>query len=63
MRFPHKVLIKDLKRRDHFRDLRAAWRIILKRILNKEAVMMWTGFIGARRWPVAGRCKYTKECT
>jgi hypothetical protein len=40
--------LENLKRRDHLRDLRVYGRIILKCILKKQDVRVWTGFIWLR---------------
>ena len=41
----YKVLVGNLKERDHFEDLGLGWGIILKRALKKQDAMAWTVFM------------------
>jgi hypothetical protein len=42
MRSAYKILVRDLKRRNHLRDLGIDGMIILKWILKELGVVMWT---------------------
>jgi hypothetical protein len=43
MRNAYKIKLGNLKRRDHLRTLSVEGRIILKRIINKQGMAVWTG--------------------
>jgi hypothetical protein len=49
MRNAYRILVKKLKVRYYFRNLGIGGKIILKCMLKKQSVTMWTGFIWVRR--------------
>jgi hypothetical protein len=58
MRYINKILVGNLERKKFLIDLEANGRIILDRILKKQGVRMWIGFMWFRRRPVAGSSEY-----
>jgi hypothetical protein len=50
--------LENLKGRDHLGDLGVDGKIILKRILGKQDVRMWTAFIWLKMDPLAGCWEY-----
>jgi hypothetical protein len=45
MTIAYKVLVGNLKERDHLKDLNVYGSIILKYILKAQEMKAWTGFI------------------
>jgi hypothetical protein len=48
------ILVGNLKGRDHLKDLDVHARIILKWIIQKQSVRLWTGFIWLRIGSIDG---------
>jgi hypothetical protein len=42
MRTIYKILMENIKGRDHLGDIGVDWKIILKWILKKQRLRMWT---------------------
>lgn len=54
----YKFFVRNLNRRDHFKDVRIDVRIILKRILHKEDMRTLTEFFWLRSMiGTTGRCE------
>jgi hypothetical protein len=52
---------KNLKGRDHLEDLSIDGSVILKCVLKKYGVRMWTGFIWLRIGSSADSCEHDNE--
>jgi hypothetical protein len=57
VRRPTKFCLHTLKHRDSSEDLGVEWNIMLPRILNKQDVRLWMGFVSIRIMTGAGLLK------
>jgi hypothetical protein len=54
MRNTYRILVGKLKEKDHLEDKGVDGRIILKWILGKWSLEVWTGFIWLMLWTSGG---------